>query len=387
MSKVPVARSSSRCSWVQRLSVLRWLLVAAFLTLSPSASASDPASAKNVLVLQSFSVRTVNSDFVKSELRAHSPWPINFYVEYLETKRFNDEVYKEGVFQALLHTYAGLKLDLVVVQAYPALEFAVNHRDQLFPGVPIVFWGVDPTRIAHGKLWPGVTGVTEDAGAQGTVDLALRLHPRTDTVAVITGNSEFETYWLRIVHAELLRSQRVKEIDLVGLPQDQLLEKVAELPPQTIILFQRVPQDSVQPAIAARGLVDWIGQRLPTYCIFTVQCLNDGGIGGVSVKTQEEGRLTAEIALRLLSGERAESIPVVNDGVTYPMVDWRSPPLENPRVRFAARHAGPVPRADSVGARPEVFPCGHYRSSHSDLVDPWIAVAKSPKAKSSGRAP
>ncbi|HXW54591.1 MAG TPA: PAS domain S-box protein [Candidatus Cybelea sp.] len=275
--------------------------------------------------MESFSDHTDPVDSLKTELRARSPWPVNFYVEYLEGRRFDDKAYENSVFETLKNTYRGHELDIVIARASPALQFALRHRDELFPGVPLVFWDVDARRIAQQKIGPGVTGVTLTLDARGTIDLALSLHPHTNTVAIVTENSEFERYWLAVVHAELLRHRdKVSEIDLVGLPTSRLLARVAALPPDTVVLFQEAPQGSVQPQMGTYDVLAWIGQRLPTYCILPELCLNHGGIGGVGADIfQGEARLAAELASRVLSGERPENIPLVDGTVRQVRVDWR----------------------------------------------------------------
>jgi len=327
MGKATVALDSSKWPGLRALSAHGCLpIVLVFLILFGPASAQEPETEKKVLIFESFSVPSLGTaDFLKSALRSGSPWPVNFYVEYLEGQRFDDEDYEKGLFETLQHTYAGQKLDLVMAESYPSLQFVLKHRDELFPGVPIVFWGVHINRIAGQKMWPGVTGVTDNLDARGTIDLALRLHPHTNTVAVITNNSEFERYWLAVVHAELVHHQdSVREIDLVGLPTGQLLERVAALPRQTVVLFQEGPQASIQPVMGAYDILAWVGQRLPTYCIFPETCLDHGGIGGVDSdweKTQIP--LAAEVARRVLSGEQPDNIPMAN-GTGYKVrVDWR----------------------------------------------------------------
>jgi PAS domain S-box-containing protein len=319
-----------RCSgWreVGWLAAGRWLVVFAvvFSSLTGALSAAEPATEKNVLILNNLSDRSLNTvDSLQSAVRTGAPWQINFYVESLEAWRFDDKAYEEARVETLRSSYAGKKLDLVIAGTYPSLQFAVNHRDELFPGVPIVFGGVSRTRIAGQKMWPGVTGTTLNMDIRGTIDLALHLHPDTNTVAVISNNTELERYMLEEVHAELVRDQnKVKEVDLVGLPTDQLLQRVMALPPQTIVLFQQIPQDSVQPAIGAYDVVTLVGQRLPTYCILPVLCLDHGGIGGAGYKVQEVISLTAGLAKRVLSGEKPDSIPVINGTGHHIRLDWR----------------------------------------------------------------
>ena len=290
------------------------------------ASAADSVPPKNVLVLYSFSNRTVAefTNLLESEMRAHASWPINFYVEYLESRRFSDEGYEKSLVETLRHAYGYKNLDLVIGVAYPALEFAARHPDQLFPHAPIVFTDVHAARIEGHKLWPAVTGVTDSVNVQGTIDLALRLHPRTDTVVVITNRSEFERYWLAVVHNELVRRHdRTKEVDLVGLLPEQLLQKVRQFSPQSVVLFQETPQDSEESAIGPYDVLRSIGQRFPTYCIFTEICLSRGGIGGIGVDYNEQFLLGAAVANRVLSGERPEDIPLVHSSAGGVRVDWR----------------------------------------------------------------
>ncbi len=313
--------------WVRGLVALKLLLVVGLASqiFARPAFASEPATTKNVLLLYSFSDRSVigYGDALKSEIRSDTPSPVNFYVEYLESRRFDDQNYERGLVETLRDTYGTMKLDIILVDAYPALQFALRHRSDLFPNQPIVFFDVDGGRIAKQK-WPRVTGVTETIDVRRTIDLALHLHPDTRAVAVITNNSEFETYWLGIVHGELLRHQdKVTEIDLVGLPPRQLLEKVAALPPHTVILFQEYALDSSQPVIGAYDILATVGQRLPTYCIFPVLCLNRGGIGGADIDTTEQVSLTTAVVSRVLAGEPPDSIPVMHGTSDVIRVDWR----------------------------------------------------------------
>src|SRR5580658_4362735 len=229
MTKMRVARwAAYTTKFGVRVGLRRkWLLAVVFVLLAftRTATAAGAGTEKNILVLYSFSERsvTIPIDTLESALRANVSFGLNFYVEYLEAQRFADNDYQKSLVETLRGTYSGQKLDLVMTESYPALQFALGHRDELFPGVPIAFYGVDRSRITSQQMWPGTTGVTETVGVRATIDLALHLHPNTKTVAVITNGSEYERYWLTAVHGELLRHQNeVSEIDLVSLPTSLL---------------------------------------------------------------------------------------------------------------------------------------------------------------------
>jgi PAS domain S-box-containing protein len=288
---------------------------------SPIAAAQ--ANAKNVLLLFSFFDRNHwTLDNLESSLRAHAPWPVNFSLSYLENARIDEQPYRESLAETLRHEYAGAKLDLIVVSSEPALRFAIEYRDKIFPGVPIVFWAIS-SNLADQKM-PGVTGVAEPAGIRETIDLALGLHPDTSAVAVVTNVSQIERDWLAEVHAELLRDQdKVKEIDLVGPPGAEMLERVGALPPHTVILFQLFPEDSTQRVIGSLDVLAAAARRFPTYSIFPTLALNHGGIGGAYYDDTKDAAIAGELSARVLLGERPDDIPVVHIPSLQVRVDWR----------------------------------------------------------------
>jgi PAS domain S-box-containing protein len=328
-SKVRVETVCDRSSWfgARPLRAYVWVTILGIsLCLISSVAAAVEQNAKNVLVLYSFTDDSIfgSVGLLASSLRARVPGPVDLYVEHLETLRFEDIDYEKSVVETLRHEYSARKLDLLIVAAYPALQFALRHRDELFPGVPIVFFAIEARRLAGQKMWPGVTGATDTVDLRATFDVALRLHPNTNTVAIITSNSAFDKYWLGVIHANLQHDHtEVKEIDLVGLPADQLFEKIAGLPPRSVVLFGLDPKESIQPAVGAWEILRRIGQRLPTYCAVPPNCLDHGGVGGVFYDVQEQTSLAAQLASRVLSGERPEDIPIVKGSPDRFFGNWR----------------------------------------------------------------
>jgi PAS domain S-box-containing protein len=310
-------------------SLMGWLLLPicslVLVALSPLCFAADVTTEKNVLILHSFTLRedAGGTELLKSTVRSHVLVPVNFHVEYLESQRFAAKGYEKGLSDTLAEAYRGEKIDVVIVFSYPALRFALDHRERIFPGVPIVFTAVAPGRIPDQKLWPGVTGITIPVDVRGTLYLALRLHPKTKNVVVVTGTSEFEEYWLAATNQEVRHHEsQVKLINLVGLPQQQLMKQISELSPQTVVFFELVPLESSQPVLGTYDVLEAISQRFPTYCIHNY-CLDYGAVGG-SYPVADEQRVTAgELAARILSGEKPENVPVVRGSQVHASVDWR----------------------------------------------------------------
>ena len=376
-NRVGVVRWSVRC-------FLSSCIVIAAGSCSPLFAFADSTPEKNVLFLCSFSLPEwcVDLENMKTTVRSRVSMPVNFYVEYLESQRFSRAGYEKAVSETLRQAYSGKQIDLVVTSAYPALRFAIDHRDQIFPGVPIVF---EDVRLRDGARWPGVTGVKSDADVRGSVGLALSLNPDTRNVAVIVGNSEYGRFWLGVTRSELQqRPEKLGLIEILDESPKRLLEQVSKFPPHTIVFFNLVPQQSTQEEIGTYDLLAAVAQRLPTYCILDY-CLNHGAVGGSFVDEKLLGVLGGAIAARVLSGEKPENIPISQSFEAHPTVDWRQ--LRRWNMSESALPAGTKSytgnqRSGSGTGNIRPGYCGHSRSR---LVGHWIALATRAKAKGRGR--
>jgi PAS domain S-box-containing protein len=277
---------------------------------------------KNVLCL--FSSVKYSEDFlnvVEPFIRARVPDPITFYDAYLDDPQVEQRPYRESMAETLRRRYEGVKMDVVIASNPAALNFAVQYRDRIFAGVPIVFNGVSSGEESRNN--PGVTGVLSPRGFRETIDLALRLQPDTRAVAVVVGISSWDSRQLAEMHSELLRNQdTVKEIDIIGPPDRELLRRVTALPPHTVVFLQMYPQFSNQEEFGVWDLLSEIAKRVPTYSAFPRLCVS-GCIGGAYLDNRKEWLITAGIAARLLSGERVENTPIFIDANSQVQVDWR----------------------------------------------------------------
>ncbi len=324
-ARLPTAFHRSWCYGTVESPVRYCLSLLGFLLWAFSGNvAAGQQNPKNVLVLYPYAAPP-SFDILKSTIRSKIPGQINFYTASMSNRRFEEQDYQESLSETFRRGYGGMKLDLVIASTYPVLQFAVKYRDKMFPEVPIVFFDVYPNDIETQRIWAGVTGVTVPLGMRQTIDLALRLHPDTNAIAVITGVSPWERNWLELAHAELLRHRdKVREIDVIGVPDKQILQQIAALPPHTVVLFQLAPHDSNEATFGYLEVLSEVSQRMPTYSIFPGFGLTRGAIGGAYRDIPKDVRLTGEIAARVLKGERPENISVVHDSDLRAQVDWQA---------------------------------------------------------------
>jgi len=309
------------------VSALSLILIFISVSLFPHSLDAEEPRAKNVLVLYSFSDRSLfdSLDDLKAAIRKHTHGPVDFEVEYLETQRLLNPAYEKSLSETLHHAYGAERLDAVVVAAYPALQFAVAHRNEMFPDVPIVFSYVSAGRFRDQRVPPGVTGVTVSSDVPGAIDLALRLQPDTKHVAVIFGNTEFELHWRQVFHDEFLALKpEANLIDLGWSSPDQVMQQVSKLPAHTVVFFEVSPQFSAQPVFGRHDVLTAISGQLPTYCVYSPFCMDRGAIGAFHADETEQSAMTADLVSRILAGEKPENVPVVHGSPARPVVDWRA---------------------------------------------------------------
>jgi PAS domain S-box len=309
-------------------------IVCILLCAVPCAAATPEPAEKHVLLL--FNSRAPDNlplffGTFAPAVRARVPGLITFHVDYIDppargvqanfSKREIDSFLASEA-ETFRRRYAGLKLDLVVATSPTPLEFSVQYRDKIFPGAPIVFTGLGSRQYA-GTTWPaGVTGVMLPVGLRETIDLALRLEPDTENVAVI---SALDPFWIEATQQEILRYKgRVKEILLLGPASYDLFKKVVALPPHTVVLFHLASPVFGQPALAGRDLIDAVSERIPTFSAWDFLCLDHGCIGGVYADQTKLLLRTAEIASRVLLGTRPDDIPIVDGPDVQVEVDSRA---------------------------------------------------------------
>jgi two-component system, cell cycle sensor histidine kinase and response regulator CckA len=293
---------------------------------------SDVKEPKRVLILYSFDkeegIYAGLDESLRSNLRARLPERVEFYTEYLDLVRFPDPRHADNLVKLLRLRLAEKKPDLIIPISYSALNFLLNSGRNLFPEIPIVAL-FNERRTGDVKLrieqLPFVTGVKGKDEPGPTVDLALRLQPDTQRVVVVVGDSPLEKFWLEQLRTDFAAyNGRVTFTYLTGLPMDGILKRVTDLPPHTIILYTFFFQDASGQFFLPEEALDLIvnASHVPVYGIY-LPYVGHGVVGGRMDDPEKTGEAVADLAVRVLSGEKAADVPMVVDSSIRDTVDWR----------------------------------------------------------------
>jgi PAS domain S-box-containing protein len=303
------------------------VLLAALVLACPSGPpARAAAQPEQVLLLHSYHQGFAWTDNLTrgvERVLAESGRPIELTVEYMDTKRRNDE----GHYANLSALYRGKfppgLFKILIVTDDDALVFALRLREELFAGVPIVFCGFshDPTQLIDGQR--DVTGIVETQDVRETIELALRLHPATRRVLVIndrttTGLARQE----QIDEVARSLSGRVAVETIANVTIEQLENRLGELGKDALVFLQMFNRDSNGRVFNPRELMKVISAscRQPVYTI-KEEYLGLGVVGGYLTAGAVHGEAAARIALRILAGDDPARIPVVQSSINPPSFD------------------------------------------------------------------
>jgi len=299
------------------------------LMMNPSIFASSPESSKDIFMLFSYQSKAPTYERlykgIRQTLQSASNDRVEFYVEYMDILRFNDALYLKKLVDLYHHKYSNLKMDLLIPVHDPALGFLLKYGKDLFPGTPTVFSLITNFNLERRSLKSSVTGVVLETGIRGTLDLALKIQRKISHVAIIVGASQLGRQFEEAARKALNNyKDQIEFIYLKGLPIEDLLKKVANLPEHTIVLLFPVLLDRAGRSYIPLDILGSICQasNAPTYSFWDVM-LRYGIVGGHMSSSEEIGMRTGELGLRILRGEKPQDIPVIRERPKAHIFDWR----------------------------------------------------------------
>jgi signal transduction histidine kinase/CheY-like chemotaxis protein len=307
------------------------LALTVFLALVPAVAraGSQVQGRARVLVLHSYSQDFVWTREQQEGIDAVFGPLSNAYdmrIEYLDAVHHPELLSGPLLLDLLRAKLAGERFRVVLTSDNAAFDFARAHRVELFPGVPIVFMGLNGYQNSLLRGESGITGVAEDGDLFGTLQVLLQLEPQTKRI-VFPGMADDLTY--RAIRATVAR-------DLHALPSgvatefpeyhdvDAALDALRTLRPDSAIVIMTNMRTRGGEGISSQRVVELVSAATPVP-VFTNWdfVVGRGALGGSVISGVEQGRLAAQIAVRILRGERPESIPVHRGAGKTLLFDYR----------------------------------------------------------------
>src|SRR5262245_36221679 len=289
-----------------------WASTLAACLFGAAARAQDVDRPKQVLVLntarQSEQFSQVLEREVPTRLAASLGHRIDYYTDYFDANRFPHPEYETVYVDFLREKYRGKRFDLLLLIGGLATDFVSRHREELFAGIPVVFYSLAPSRDRLANS----TGVINTLHFGPSIDLALALQPDLEHVYVVSGATPPDREFESRARAEFRRFEgRVAFTYLSGLLARDLEARLSALPPHSAVYYVVVSQDAAGENFQQMPYLSRIAAaaNAPTYS-WADAAVETGIVGGRRRDQSNLIKAIAAVALRVLRGERADDIPV-----------------------------------------------------------------------------
>jgi GAF domain-containing protein/ABC-type uncharacterized transport system substrate-binding protein len=314
-----------RTGWLAVLIILASL---ATVVLPPNAVAQEPVP--HVLVLHSYHRGLSWTDGVMQgmqEVFAESDLDPEVYVEYMDTKRFApDEEYYQGLYSLYWRKYRDAPLDLVLISDNNAFDFVLKYHETLFPGIPIVFCGIN---FFEDEMLAGVedtfTGVVEDVDITDTLDLMLRVHPDTRQIVVVNDATTTGQVYQRLLREITPQyADRVEFRYYTNPVLDGMLRELGNVSEHTLILLVLLNRDRAGNFYTYEESIELIYEntRVPVYGLWDFY-MGHGIVGGKLTNARSQGEAAAEKAVEILEGTPVSEVAVLKDSPNRYIFDYQ----------------------------------------------------------------
>ncbi len=213
--------------------------------------------------------------------------------------------------------------DLIAVADDPALRYAINNRNKLFPDIPMVFMGINNiTEAVTASSMRGATGIAENQDFESNFRLMEALFPKRENVVVIvdstvTGQGDYVEFMkYKENHGDI--SSRV--INTSYYTQNGLKEALMSLNRNDIILFLDFSVDGDKNSYSLENASDFLSTYASGIPIFRLSSsdIGHGVFGGLSYSFYDAGKIAGNAAKEILSGANPDDMPLMTSTVTTP---------------------------------------------------------------------
>jgi PAS domain S-box-containing protein len=292
------------------------LALALFFWAMAAGSAGAQERVRRVLILYPYDntlpATNLAGEAARKRLLERAKQQITIYTDFLDLVRFPDDVHGERTARFLAEKYAQTPFDLIIVLNTESQRFATRYRHIFAPNVPIVFCCVTRALFdaATTPRPADVTGIINEFDSTKTLELARRLQPDARNLVFIAGASEIDRRWVETYTRQLAPFEdKFNTTYLVGLPHEELLRRVSQLPRDTIVFLATIFTDGTGRQFVPVEAGEEVSKAssAPTYAP-SDPYLGRGIVGGHMGTFESAGTEVADLALEILGGKDPRTI-------------------------------------------------------------------------------
>ncbi len=263
---------------------------------------SGASSSHNVLYINSYALGYSWSDSIVSGIQnelSKNP-DVQIFIEFLDAKRFGNS-HAESIFLLMKSKYHNIKFDVVITSDNDALDFFLLYGDQLAPGVPVVFCGINNIgdyNFQNSRYY----GIIDGVDIRTEINLIVKLMPDIRKLYFITDNGT--TSLLNLSQTRKLEPEykgRLQFVYLQNYSLDSLRQAVQRFEPGNAIALINYYNDKDGSPLPVVSIYKEIIALSPVPAFVDFEAMLGHGIaGGIINSGSAYGQQTANLALQFI---------------------------------------------------------------------------------------
>src|SRR5262245_8276361 len=180
---------------------------------------------------------------LRNSVSSHMDAHVTLYNESLDLNRFKGDAFKANLKRYVREKYQDKAIGVVVAIGAGAAGLVLNWRDELWPGIPIVFDMLDEMDVARLKPPRDVTGVIVQVPRTDSTKFARHVMPDLDNIALV-GDAWDQLIVFRNWKDEIATAAAgLQVIEIIGQTMTDIRRRVAELPERSAIIYSSIFSD------------------------------------------------------------------------------------------------------------------------------------------------
>ena len=297
------------------------------LPLTSWAATQSPDNA-GVLVVYSFNEKMPWQRQFRTGLEAglkDAEFPLTLYEENIDAGRFPGLDHLETFRKYLEEKYADTRLDMVVSESGPASVLVTRLSDS-FHGVWVLSVTPDADIVVTLNQTPENSMIQAEEDIIVSFDEALAVTQARRVFVVGETSTPLVNGYVKMLREN--RPAGFKGLDvqyLLDLPMSDLLNKVRELPQDSVIFYVLIFRDGAGQSYTPYQAAQQIAAKasVPAFSHWD-SLMGSGIVGGYVVSGHKVGQIAAKDILTLLSGYPPETHQGTSNQVFDHMYDWRA---------------------------------------------------------------
>jgi len=241
----------------------------------------------------------------KSELGNNLPeYDINFSTEYLDTKWITpSQAYKDSFLQYLYAKYKNNRPDLIYVTDDNALDFIHSGKNTLSWDIPVIFSGINKTKIEKNNGHNTVTGTFEYKDIQASISLAEKINTSSSKIYFLGDGGTTDQAIKKIIQTGSFETNGAEIVHLSHSNINVLINKLNAAENGTVILTTIGGIHSHENVLAdLKETIRAITNTGKKVLVMEDSYLLPGIIGGHVTSSRLQGESAAKIANDIIRG-------------------------------------------------------------------------------------